>query len=414
MFSLHTYVNLFNHAGCIRNRISLEPLDFALDFAGDNMITKCSPMWDIFWLFLTTRFLLILVTYFGVIFLTQDVHANFTTLLTSWNHWDATIYIRIAQSGYHPPFDLAFFPLYPLLITIIAHLLGNGNYFAVGMLLSNGMLLGAMFIIYQLAKEMGGNQVAHRTLLYLCTFPTAFFFFTAYNESLFILLTSATFLALRHQRWWLAGLLGFFGMLTRSAGLLITVPFVYELWLNRESVTATWRGLLSGLLPILLILFGLLLYCFYCWKLTGDPIAFATVQLRWSRQTSWPWQGIWQNIFELFWNQPFGSFNEVHVLLDLSATLAFIILVIAGRQRLRASYTSWTGLLLFYYLLSPSILQHDGLISNQRFVLEMFPAFITLAILSIRFPFLHQTLLWILPALLATLSLLFIMGKWMV
>jgi Gpi18-like mannosyltransferase len=382
------------------------------------MIMRCLPKWDIFWLFLATRFLLILVTYFGVILLTHDLHTNtainFTSLLTSWNHWDATVYIRIAQSGYHPPLDLAFFPLYPLLLTSVAHLLGSGSYFVIGMLLSNVMLLGAMFIIYQLAREMGGDQIARRTLLYLCIFPTAFFFFTAYNESLFILLTSATFLALHHQRWWLAGVLGFFGILTRSAGLLVIVPFVYELWLNRESVTATWHSFLSGLLPILLIPSGLLLYCFYCWELTGDPIAFATVQSRWSRQTSWPWQGIWQNIFELFWNQPFGSFNEVHVLLDLSATLVFIALVIAGRQQLRASYTFWTGLMLFYYLISPSIWQHDALISNQRFVLEMFPAFITLAIFGVRFPLLHQTLLWVFPALLATFSLLFIMGKWMV
>lgn len=382
------------------------------------MIMKGSPKWDIFWIFLATRVILVLVTYLSVILLTHNAHTsmpvNFTTLLTSWNHWDATIYVRLAQFGYHPPFDLAFFPLYPLLITAIAHLLGSWSYFAVGMLLSNAMLLGAMFIIYQLAKEMGDDQVARRTVLYLCIFPTAFFFFTAYNESLFILLTSATFLALRRQQWWLAGLFGFFGILTRSTGVLIAVPFVYELWLNRERVTATRRSFLSGLLPILLIPLGLLLYCIYCWKLTGDPIAFATVQSHWSRQTSWPWQGIWQNIFELFWNQPFGSFNEVHILLDLSATLAFIALVITGRQQLRISYTLWTCLLLLYYLLSPSLWQHDALISNQRFVIEMFPCFITLAILSIRFPRLHQTLLWIFPALLATLSSLFVIGKWMV
>jgi Gpi18-like mannosyltransferase len=381
-------------------------------------LMKRSPMWEIFWIFLATRFILILVTYFGSILLIQNAHAStpvtFPTMFMSWNRWDALVYIRIAQSGYHPPLDLAFFPLYPLLIAAIAHSLGGWSYFAVGMLLSNGMLLGAMVIIYQLAKEIGGDQVARRALLYLCIFPTAFFFFTAYNESLFILLTAATFLALRHRCWRLAGLLGFFGVLTRSTGALIVVPFLYELWLNRKAVTATWCSLLSGLLPILLIPLGLLLYCIYCWNLAGDPIAFATVQFHWSRQASWPWQGVWQNIFELFWNQPFGSFNEVHVLLDLSATLAFIALVIAGRQQMRASYTLWTGLLLFYYLLSPSIWQHDALISNQRFVLEMFPAFITLAILGLRYPHLHQALLWIFPALLATLSLLFVMGKWMV
>jgi hypothetical protein len=380
------------------------------------MFTKCSPKWDILWIFLATRFVLIGVTYFSAVFLTQNAGTpvNFATLLASWDHWDAIIYIHIAQSGYHPPFDLAFFPLYPLLIAMIAHPLGSGSYLAVGMLLSNGMLLGAMFIVYELAKEMGGDQIARRTLLYLCIFPTAFFFFTAYNESLFLLLTSATFLALRRQRWWLAGLLGFLSILTRSTGLLIAVPFAYELLFNRARVIATGQSLLSRFIPILLIPCGLLLYCMYCWILTGDPIVFATVQQHWSRQVAWPWQGIWQNIFELLWGQPFGSFNEVHILLDLSATLAFIALAIAGRRLMRPSYTLWTGLLLFYYLLSPSIWQRDALTSNQRFVLEMFPAFITLAILSVRFPRLHQTLLWIFPALLATLSLLFVMGKWMV
>ena len=33
---------------------------------------------------------------------------------------------------------------------------------------------------------------------------------------------------------------------------------------------------------------------------------------------------------------------------------------------------------------------------------------------GLRYPRLHQALLWIFPALLATLSLLFMMGKWMV
>src|SRR5581483_7387519 len=163
-----------------------------------------------------------------------------------------------------------------------------------------------------------------------------------------------------------------------------------------------------------LIPLGTALYCFYCWKVTGNPLVFATVQDQWSRHLSWPWQGIWQALFEFFWNQPFGSFNQVHVLLDLSATLGFIALAVVGRNRLRTSYTLWIGLLLLYYLLSPSVEQHDPLISNQRFVLEMFPGFITLAMLGIQHPRLHQALLWIFPALLATLTLLFIMNSWMV
>jgi Gpi18-like mannosyltransferase len=379
---------------------------------------KHSSTRDILWLFFLTRVLLILVTYFSYIFLTQEKYSgaptSLATFLASWNQWDAIRYLSIAQHGYQLPYDLAFFPLFPLLVGAIARPLGDGSYLPIGMLVSNLALLGSLFVLYRLAEEISDGQVARRTLLYLCIFPTALFFFAAYNESLFLLLTSSTLLALRHQRWWLAGILGCFSVLTRSAGLLLGAIYLYELWLHRAQVRQSWQTLLSSLFPLLLLPLGLVLFCLYCWQLSGDPIAFATVQIHWARQLSWPWQGIWQNLFELFWNQPFGSFNQVHILLDLAATLGFILLIFLGRKLIPPSFTLWGALLLFYILLSPSVWQHDALISNQRFVLEVFPAFITLALLGQRHPRFHQVLLWVFPALLATLSLLFVMGQWMV
>ncbi len=175
-----------------------------------------------------------------------------------------------------------------------------------------------------------GEELARRTLLYVCIFPTAFFFFAAYNESLFLLLVAGAFLAMRRQRWWLAGLLGCLAALTRSAGLLLVVPYLYELWqvsILAEESRVTWcaRGvnilsiLERALAPILLIPLGTCIYSFYCWKMTGNPLEFAAVQYHWARELSWPWVGLWHAFFELFLNQPFGSFNEVHILLDLCA-----------------------------------------------------------------------------------------------
>jgi Na+/citrate or Na+/malate symporter len=71
-------------------------------------------------------------------------------------------------------------------------------------------------------------------------------------------------------------------------------------------------------------------------------------------------------------------------------------------------------MLLVYILLSPATDTPDALMSNQRFVLEMFPGFITLAILGVQHPRLHQALLMVFPPLLATLSILFIMNRWLV
>ncbi|GER85863.1 hypothetical protein KDW_00250 [Dictyobacter vulcani] len=379
---------------------------------------KRAPTRDILWLFLATRLLLVLVTYFGYILLTQDKYSGapvaFSTFLNGWNQWDAKIYVHIAQFGYQPPYDLAFFPLFSLLIAIPGHVLGDWSYLPLGMLISNAALLASLFVLYHLAADSGGDQVARRSILYLCIFPTAFFFFTAYNESLFLFLSSGTLLALRRQKWWLAGVLGLLAALTRSAGIMLTAPYLYELWLARERIMIDKKKLLLSSLPILLIPLGMVLYSIYCWTLTGNFLTFVSVQAHWSRQTSWPWQGFIQTIFELFWHQPFGSFNQVHILIDATATISFISLVIAGRKKLRPTYTIWISLLLLSILISSSIGQRDPFISNRRFVLEMFPAFITLAMFTASRPRLHQALLWIFPALLAALSLLFVMGKWMV
>lgn len=379
---------------------------------------KHAPIRDIIWLFVATRLLLVMVTYFGYILLIvpkdSKVAVNTVALFTSWNRWDAVNYVRIAQHGYQNVYDSAFFPLFPLLISGISHLLGNWSYLLVGTILSNAALLGALFVIYQIVAEAQGDQVARRTLLYLCIFPTAFFFFAPYNESLFLLLTSGAFLAMRRQRWWLAGILGLLAALTRSAGVLLVIPYIWELWASRESITAERQKMLFRLLPILLIPLGTALYCIYCWSTFGDPIAFASVQSHWGRHSAWPWQGIGISLYELFWNQPFGSFDEVHIILDLGATLGFITLAIMGWRKLRTSYNLWLGILLFYSLISAALGRHDALLSNQRFVLEMFPAFITLAALSIKYPRVHQALILVFPVLLATLSLLFILNRWMV
>ncbi len=381
---------------------------------------KRAPIRDILWLFTGTRLVLLMVTYFAYILLTAPKYSSTpvdtVALFSSWNHWDAANYVRIAQFGYNQlPYDLAFFPFFPLLITAIAYPLGGGwSYLLVGTLISNAALLGALFVIYQLAVDIGGDQVARRTLLYLCIFPTAFYFFAAYNESLLILLTAGSFLAMRRQKWWLAGVLGLLASLTRSAGLLLVIPYIIELWISRASITATRQNFVLRVLPLLLIPVGTLLYCIYCWHITGNPIAFAAVQSHWGRHTTWPWGGIVQAFIDLFWNQPFGSFNEAHIILDLTATIGFIVLAIVGWRKLRLSYSIWVAILLFYYLLSPGLAKTDVLLSNQRFVLEMFPAFITLAMLGIKYPRLHQALMLVFPALLATLSILFIMNRWMV
>src|SRR6266487_4430415 len=211
---------------------------------------KRAPIRDIVWLFIATRLLLVLVTYFGYILLTAEKYSstpvNLVAFFISWDRWDALRYLSIAQYGYKTPFDFAFFPLFPLLTALITPPLGSWSYLAVGMLISNAALLGTLVVLYQLAADIGGELVARRTLLYLCIFPTAFFFFAAYNESLFLLLITGAFLALRRQRCWLAVLLGSLATLTRPPRLILFLPSCGELWWSRPIVTMGIGNIVGG------------------------------------------------------------------------------------------------------------------------------------------------------------------------
>ncbi len=373
------------------------------------------PYRYILWLFTMTRVLLILVTYIGVVLLTVPKYSTtptyIHTLLLAWNHWDASNYVRIAQYGYQYVPDLAFFPLFPACIWLISHIIGN--YLLVGMLLSNLALLGTLPILYQLALDIANEQVARRTLLYLCIFPTAFYLFAAYNESFFLLFSIGAFLAMRRQRWLLAGMCGALAAGTRSAGVLLVLPYLCEWWLARQKNEGMHSAIaLLKLVPICLIPVGLLAYSYYCWRTTGNLLMFAAVQSHWDRHTEWPWQGIWQSLYQL-WVLPVGSFYQVHILIDLCATLMFIVLTVLGWRRLPLSFTLWSASLLLLILLNASP-AGDPLASNQRLMLELFPGFILLAILSQKHPALHETILLVSLPLLATLSIIFLMNRWMV
>jgi hypothetical protein len=382
---------------------------------------KCRPNRDIIWLFITTRLVLAFITYSMYILLSgvknySRIPVDIVGLFTTWNHWDAANYICIAQYGYQTIYDLAFFPLFPLLIACISWLLGSWSYLLVGTLISNLALFGALWIIYHLVSKRLSDTVAHHTLIYLCVFPTAFFFFAAYNESLYLLLAAGTFLALENERWWLAGLLGLLAALTRSIGILLLVPYIYELWIRRQRVFTQPLIIIKSVLPSFLLPLGTGLYAIYCWQMFGNPLAFATVQSHWGRSTQFPWVGILHTLQALFGPnaQPFGSVNEANMLLNLSITLGCIALTILGWRKLPTSYSLWTGACLLFILSSPAIIKPDALLSNQRFALELFPIFITLAIITEKHPRFHYASVLIFATLLGVLATAFIMNRWIV
>jgi hypothetical protein len=98
----------------------------------------------------------------------------------------------------------------------------------------------------------------------------------------------------------------------------------------------------------------------------------------------------------------------------MAATFGFIALDVVSWRQLRVSYAIWISLLVLYMLSSPALNQHDMLQSTQRFVLEMFPGFLVLAVLGLKHPRLHATCMLAFPFLQAVMAALFVMNRWMV
>lgn len=358
---------------------------------------KQTPIRAIVWLFIATRLLLIFITYTSYILFTAPKYSStpvdILSLLTCWNHQEVTNYLRIAQYGYQRLPDLALFPLFPWLMACISHFLGSWSYLLVGTLINNASLLGVLLIIYNLIVDTVGDDTAQQALLYLCIFPTAFAFFICYNAAFYLLLITGTFLAIQRQNWWIAGFVGLLAALTRLDGIFLAIPYLYEVWIQRRT-----SGLyIRALVPAILIPLGTTLYAIYCWQVLGDPLAFVKATGSWSHSLIWP--------------RLFGSATQAHILLNLSVTLGFTCLLVLGWHKIRANYSIWQCCLLLFMLATLAIDNTGSLLSNQYFVLTLFPSFITLALLGQRYPCLHYALMLIFPALQAILGIVFLLNR---
>ena len=187
-----------------------------------------------------------------------------------WFRWDAKSYINISMQGYKHTPDTAFFPLWPLIQHFGGLVFGSiwpGSYYLAGLFLANICFYIALVLFYCLLAKDFEPRLARRALIYLTFGPFALFFFAGYSESLFLLLCIACFLLFRRGKaldWWLAGFFGFLVTLTRSAGVMLAVPylcvFIQRFWLFPEKDDCTTFQKLNALMPILLLPQGIVVY----------------------------------------------------------------------------------------------------------------------------------------------------------
>src|SRR5688500_1388786 len=238
--------------------------------------------------------------------------------------WDATWYMDIARDGYR--FDsrlgpgeqqpIVFFPLYPMLMRTLAAFttpdrgatttydqyteIRRVHLAWCGLVLSLFAFAGALVVVYRWAELHAGVDAAAGTVVLLSTYPFAVYFSAPYTESVFLLLGATACYAFEKGRLPLAGAAGLLAGLTRPNGVMLSLVLgMLALAPVRERergwVRRTGLGLLAAAMPAA----GLLLYCAFIYRLTGNPFAWVQAQAAWGRDvgaTSAHYAWIWQTI----------------------------------------------------------------------------------------------------------------------
>ena len=128
--------------------------------------------------------------------------------------WDSTWYLSIARGGYvsHIPpgtgnpaqSNLGFFPLLPLLIRA-THEITRFGYSVSGLVTTFVLGLAAAVAVWWMLRDVFGPSGADRGTALVVFSPGALVLSLVYTEAATVLLVACTLLALRRQRWVVAG-----------------------------------------------------------------------------------------------------------------------------------------------------------------------------------------------------------------
>jgi len=285
-----------------------------------------------------------------------------SNLLNMWSHFDGRWYLTIARDGYHwipnQQNDVAFAPLYPMLMRLLGNLAGGSDqaYLIAGLVISNIALLIAIGYMTALLLLDGHDpRAATRAGWYVLIFPTSLFLSAVYPMSLFMALATAALYHARKGQWNLVGILAGLAALSRPDGVLLTAALAVEYWLQRGF---TFH---RDLLPLALGPIGTISWMAFQWRQFGNPLAFVEAQKQWS---SCP--------ITTVLHSPHGG-------LQLGPTALFVLLSALAVFKLRPSLSAYSIIMLALMLWA------DRYWSITRFLLVLFPAFMMLGILGRRY-----------------------------
>lgn len=340
-----------------------------------NISSKAPQFQYIIGLFLCTRIVLMIIGIFSRQLLSNSglPHAQNGASpylpLAIWGVWDTRWYLDIAENGYsfidyNHQSNIAFFPLYPILVKILGMILSN-KYYIAGLLISNVCLIAACIFLYKLIVLNSDHKLALRSIRYLFLFPVAFILSGMFTESLYLFLAIFCFYSAKKQRWLMVGIAGCLLALTRSLGVMIFIPMLWEYF---ASINFQIKKIKFNILYLVLIPMGLLIFILYNFHLTEDFFAFKNIQAAFDRDIENP------SIISTFIFAFHAGIirQDPKSLFEILFTIASLSILLISVRQISVSYLIF-GL---YSILIPLL---TATTSMPRYILPIFPLYIILA-----------------------------------
>lgn len=293
--------------------------------------------------------------------------------LWSWVNFDGEHYLSIAQMGYQP-LTYFFFPIFPILCGFVGRMIG-GNFASLaagGLLVSNISFLVALIGVWKITEMDFGKRVARLAVLLLLFFPTSYYFGSYYTESVFLVLAVWAYYFIRKDKWIWGGVAGGISTAARIIGVALFPSFAWEFLKSKKKTF--FKIVATFLVPA-----GILVYMYYLYVKTGDPLNFLNTVSIFGAQRSSNFvllpQVFYRYFFKILPSLNYSYFPLVFTTyLELFSSIIFLTLSIFSFWKLRGGYAIY---LLLGYLI-PTL--SGSFSSLPRYVLVLFPGFILMAI----------------------------------
>jgi hypothetical protein len=312
-------------------------------------------------------------------------------VLHNWVRFDGIYFRVIAEHGYTEgsqiiryqqgfPFLTAAFPLFPVLIRLIAPLLGS-DYTMASVVVPQVLTWLVLLALFRLVLLDFSRTAAYLSIASLITFPVFYFLLAPYSETVFLLLTILTFDGYRRQRFPTAGLAGALASAARIVGAPLLIgalglDIAVRAWRERRrarDVLRPMRYAHLGVIPV-----GLVTYMAYQWRDFGNPLMF----LRGHASTEWkvgfdllgPLRGLLLPVYTVFAHDWAGETFRTN-LFNAAFLYGAIGVALYAWRKLPFCYSAYSVLAILLPMFSGT------LISMPRFLLISFPLFVSMGLL---------------------------------